>query len=145
MPDPRSTSHGGEGPRFNDYGRLFTNLRPLAVPDSVFLSLGAADGPMVDPESNVQPWNSQSPPDDGENNTTIPAGYTYLGQFIDHDLTLDFTSDPNRSNRVEELSNARTPAFDLDSVYGLGPEVHPHLYAANNSLSRASSGVCGLS
>lgn len=56
------------------------------------------------------------------------AGYTYLGQFIAHDITFDPT--PIRSGRValEKLSNARTPAPDLDSLYGGSPEVSPFLY-----------------
>lgn len=58
----------------------------------------------------------------------IPAGYTYFGQFIDHDVTLDATplgqaeADPNR------LHNFRTPRLDLDCVYGGGPAQSPYLY-----------------
>ncbi|MGF1472928.1 MAG: heme peroxidase family protein [Rubrobacteraceae bacterium] len=148
MPDPRVTSHGGDGPSVSyerlytldskqgDYLRLFPDLRPLAIPRSVLGRLGAPDGPMVDQDE--QPgWSGQPQPSD---NTAIPAGYTYLGQFIDHDLTLDFTSDPNRLNPIEELPNARTPAFDLDSVYGLGPEASPHLYERGDKLATADRG-----
>jgi hypothetical protein len=78
-------------------------------------------------------WQKESKTDEG-NNPSIPAGYTYLGQFIDHDLTLDFTSDPSRINKIADLPNARTPAFDLDNIYGLGPEVHPHLYGGSHNL-----------
>ncbi|WP_166395178.1 peroxidase family protein [Rubrobacter marinus] len=49
-------------------------------------------------------------------------------------MTLDFTSDPSRRNLIGELPNARTPTFDLDSVYGLGPEVHPYLYDKSDRL-----------
>lgn len=52
---------------------------------------------------------------------TLPAGFTYLGQFVDHDLTLDKSpltaGDPNGLPSV----SARSPALDLDSVYGGGP------------------------
>lgn len=152
MPDPRVTSHGGDGPRTSydalrpldpdqgDYLRLFPNLRPLAAPRSALRFLGASDGPMVDRDeggAEGSTWSGQ--PQTGDN-TAIPAGYTYLGQFIDHDLTLDFTSDPNRRNLVGALPNARTPAFDLDSVYGLGPEVHPHLYERDDKLAVADRG-----
>jgi Animal haem peroxidase len=52
----------------------------------------------------------------------IPAGFTYLGQFVDHDLTFDKT----RVRLVEhvspaELLQARSPSLDLDSLYGAGP------------------------
>ncbi|HEV7767448.1 MAG TPA: heme peroxidase family protein [Thermoanaerobaculia bacterium] len=59
----------------------------------------------------------------------IPAVYTYLGQFIDHDITLEETSGnlgnifkpatlkPAALADVRELRNARTATLDLDSVY----------------------------
>ncbi|MDQ5824055.1 MAG: heme peroxidase family protein [Chloroflexota bacterium] len=66
----------------------------------------------------------------GAGDSTIPAIYTYFGQFIDHDITLENTSgdledictDPNfRPLGVDdirrEIRNARNPVLDLDSVY----------------------------
>jgi hypothetical protein len=52
----------------------------------------------------------------------IPAGYTYLGQFIDHDLTFDKT-DVMFGEHVppSELLQGRSPSLDLDSLYGAGP------------------------
>lgn len=77
------------------------------------------------------------------NDTTIPAGYTYLGQFIDHDITLDPFSDINTAStpkEVEQLNNFRTPKLDLDSVYGNGPSVDPFLYV-NNTGDPQEDGV----
>jgi hypothetical protein len=52
----------------------------------------------------------------------IPAGFTYLGQFVDHDLTLDATAVALGTDvTVDELVDNRSPALDLDSVYGRGP------------------------
>jgi hypothetical protein len=52
----------------------------------------------------------------------IPAGFTYLGQFIDHDLTFDRTSVTlGDSVSATELLQARSPSLDLDSLYGAGP------------------------
>jgi hypothetical protein len=63
-----------------------------------------------------------SQPDSAE---PIPAGFTYLGQFVDHDLTLDNTARSLGENvTVTELVQGRSPALDLDSVYGRGPR-HP--------------------
>jgi hypothetical protein len=45
-------------------------------------------------------------------NHALPAGYTYFGQFVDHDVTFD-TSAPRAG---------RTPALDLDSVYRNAPK-----------------------
>ena len=52
----------------------------------------------------------------------IPAGYTYLGQFIDHDLTFDRTDVTLGSDVAPaDLLQGRSPALDLDSLYGAGP------------------------
>jgi len=61
-------------------------------------------------------------------NPRIPAGFTYLGQFIDHDITFDPMSTLNANVDVQSLVNFRSPRFDLDSVYGSGPVVQPYLY-----------------
>lgn len=68
-------------------------------------------------------------PDNRRQRKSSPlAGYTYLGQFIDHDLTLDLT--PLRSAQPDEtqVRNFRSPFLDLDHVYGGGPNLSPHLY-----------------
>ena len=56
----------------------------------------------------------------------IPSGFTYLGQFVDHDLTRDVTDRPFNTpvTTPDQLRQARSPALDLDSVYGGGPS-HP--------------------
>jgi hypothetical protein len=59
---------------------------------------------------------------------TIPAGFTYLGQFIDHDITFDPTPFGARSLPARRMVNHRTPRLDLDSLYGGGPDVQPYLY-----------------
>ena len=50
-----------------------------------------------------------------------PAGYTYFGQFVDHDITLDVSSTIDASVDANTINNMRTPARDLDSVYGVDP------------------------
>jgi Animal haem peroxidase len=53
---------------------------------------------------------------------SVPAGYTYVGQFVDHDLTFDKTSVAFGENvPPSELVQARSPSLDLDSLYGAGP------------------------
>jgi hypothetical protein len=52
----------------------------------------------------------------------IPAGFTYLGQFVDHDLTFDKTSVMlGQHVSPAQLLQARSPSLDLDSLYGAGP------------------------
>jgi hypothetical protein len=67
-------------------------------------------------------------------NSTIPAVYTYWGQFIDHDMTANTDRDLTTSDITKtpltpvaphdvskKLRNLRRPTFDLDTVYGDGP------------------------
>lgn len=56
------------------------------------------------------------------------AGYTYLGQFIDHDLTLDITPLESVTPDLASTTNFRTPFLDLDQLYGGGPSVSRFLY-----------------
>ena len=52
------------------------------------------------------------------NNPTHTAGTTFMGQFLDHDITFDTTSRLGTDGPATETPNSRTPAYDLDSVYG---------------------------
>ena len=69
-------------------------------------------------------------------NPKIPAGFTYLGQFIDHDLTFDTASSLDRQNDPDALVNFRTPRFDLDSMYGRGPADDPYLYSKDSDRQK---------
>jgi hypothetical protein len=120
-------SHGSELPRGLDtvprshfvegrFGRLFRLLPPFEPPDALLIGLGAADGPMVETSAS------------GQDNPTIPAGFTYLGQFVDHDVTFDPTSSFGRRHDPDGLQNFRTPRFDLDCLYLAGPKASPYLY-----------------
>jgi len=98
------------------FGRMFPGLPPLNVADGPLQDLAAA---MVDNDALT-----------GDNGN-IPAGFTYLGQFIDHDITLDLTSLGEKARDPQATENFRTPSLDLDSVYGRGPDGSPHLYVRN--------------
>jgi hypothetical protein len=75
---------------------------------------------------------------DPEENLWVPAGYTYLGQFIDHDLTFDSTSTLNPADTAaggtRTPTNLRTPRFDLDCVYGDGPAAQPFMYDDDGAM-----------
>jgi len=58
------------------------------------------------------------------------AGMTFLGQFVDHDVTLDASSAIGTVADPRSIRNIRTPNLDLDCVYGDGPEASPHLYTS---------------
>ncbi|MGR3794741.1 peroxidase family protein [Vannielia sp. SX4] len=63
-----------------------------------------------------------------EFSSAIPAGYTYFGQFVDHDITFDPTPLGVEITDPEGLDNFRTPRLDLDCVYGSGPHDQPYMY-----------------
>ncbi len=130
---PRSTFYD-----MGRFGRLFPALPPFSadVPliRDALSELGAAGGPMdaqddlSDPVTLItDPAKSAHNP----NNPTLTAGFTFLGQFLDHDMTFDPTSSLARAQDPESIRNFRIPALDLDSVYGGGPGVSPHLYDQN--------------
>lgn len=81
----------------------------------------------------------QDPPKDGPDaeESGIPALYTYLGQFVDHDLTFDPASSLQQQNDLDGLVDYRTPKFDLDNVYGRGPDDQPYLYDFSKGSNRA--------
>jgi hypothetical protein len=87
--------------------------------------MGQLGGLMGDPSREPNP-TSQDPAVAGVSN--IPAGYTYFGQFVDHDITLDVSSSLDADTDANTVNNMRTPALDLDSVYGRGPSLDPFLY-----------------
>jgi hypothetical protein len=78
---------------------------------------------------------------DGEDiqNECIPAGYTYFGQFLSHDISFDPTSVGERQNDPESIWNYRSPAIDLDSIYGGGPLLSPFLYKADRASFQLQS------
>ena len=67
-----------------------------------------------------------------QNNPNHTAGTTFLGQFIDHDMTFDSTSQLAVPTNPETSPNNRTPALDLDSLYGGGRTVNPELYSTSD-------------
>ncbi len=114
--------------RFTDAEGRRHVMRPLNASIENLRSLGAINGPMHEKG------------DAESRDSNLPAGYVFLGQFIDHDITFDTVSTLDERIDEQETENARTPTLDLDSVYGGGPERTPHLYnlpylAYGNSLA----------
>jgi hypothetical protein len=97
------------------FGRMFPQLPALFVADDAIKALADA-------------MKETNPQDPKLSNPDLPAGFTYLGQFIDHDITFDTTPMPERAVDPLQVHNFRTPALDLDSVYGAGPVAQPYLY-----------------
>ncbi len=142
-PPPGCPMHGGrnEGtaPSSATFGRMFPELPPFAEDTpalrAALLAIGAAGG-MLDAKDDLfgphggpallitDPALSLV----NRNNPFDTAGVTFVGQFIDHDLTFDATSTLGVRTDPTTSPNGRTPRFDLDSVYGAGPIIQSELY-----------------
>jgi hypothetical protein len=57
-----------------------------------------------------------NPRDAAFDNASIPSGYTYFGQFVDHDITYDPTPVPAQLVDPLAPTNFRPPRLDLDTV-----------------------------
>src|SRR4029077_3811203 len=122
--------------REDRFGRIFPQLPPFAESspelEAALLDIGKPGG-ILDAKDNlsagpvaliVDPALNVNNP----NNDTHTAGTTFMGQFMDHDITFDLASRLGIPTRPERSPNARDPAFDLDSVYGGGPIADAELY-----------------
>ncbi|GAA5200535.1 heme peroxidase family protein [Microbacterium jejuense] len=118
------------------FGRMFGNLPPFAAdtPEvrAALLDIGKPQGIMdAGDKLSAGPVKLITDPElskKNRNSTTHVAGDTFLGQFIDHDITFDPTSSLERQVDPELIQNFRTPGLGLDNVYGSGPNVSPYLY-----------------
>jgi len=102
------------------FGRMFPlggKVTPAPFSDAALAKLGAQMSTSIDELK-----------DEKAHASGIPALYTYFGQFVAHDLTFDpNTSLEKRRDKTAQV-DYRTPAFDLDNVYGRGPEGQPYMY-----------------
>jgi heme peroxidase len=123
------------------FGRMFPE-DPSQPEDSKLEALAAA---MKDEAANpvsVDRDGGELKVDRGDN-PRVPAGFTYLGQFIDHDITLDLTALGPRQEDPNATRNFRTPRLDLDALYGLGPDGSPYLYERRRAALNAPLGPPG--
>jgi hypothetical protein len=111
-PDPMVQSDNPKAPATRDLPRAvappfrFTRVGPKGNPLNTTITKKLARAMVVG----------------GGGTGTIPAGYTYLGQFVDHDLTMDRTDVMLGTDVAPiDLLQGRSPRLDLDSLYGAGP------------------------
>lgn len=99
--------------------RIFDGLPPFAEAsdalNATLAEVGAAGGIM----------DAGNP---GTDNLFLGAGHTFLGQFLDHDLTSDAESTLGVPAAIERSVNTRSARLDLDSVYAGGPTISPALF-----------------
>ncbi|MBU6186526.1 MAG: peroxidase family protein [Synechococcales bacterium] len=133
------------------YERLFPRLRGASFNEEDIARLAIGDGfnltgmtsepevikdkkskqPKRDAQGNLLISATEEDKQDEEENFGVPSGYTYFGQFIDHDLTLNPEETFGGKRLTYKIVNLRTPRFDLDSIYGGGPSGQPYLYESD--------------
>lgn len=106
------------------FGLMFKRLPAFAPPDDLLTALGSS---MVEEQPPAVP-------DEAHLNTSprLFAGFTFFGQFIDHDITFDNTPLAQQASDPDARINFRSPRYDLDSMYGQGPATAPELYDPND-------------
>ncbi|HKQ35991.1 MAG TPA: heme peroxidase family protein [Nitrospiraceae bacterium] len=120
----------------NSFTRMFPDLPPYTSPTDTARDqakkLGEKGGPIDALDNLTDPIQSIVNPavfsPNNPDNPSMTAGVTFFGQFLDHDITLDPRSALLERSNPAKTINFRTAAFDLDSVYGEGPEGSPELY-----------------
>jgi len=125
--------HGGQGSQDSSFSRLLEkdhDYKPLSLsdPDKVIGIIAHA--------IDQGPDGANDLPDEQEN-PFVPAGYTYFGQFVDHDLTFDTRSTLQtiESGLSSFPNDERTPRLDMDCLYGLGPSSAPFMYDEDGRLA----------
>jgi Animal haem peroxidase len=121
-----------------DFDFLFPELQ--AAPDNLLPEAQATRDNLVLLGMTMLDATGNDPAGDSQ----IPAAYTYFGQFVDHDITLETTSadlptliSPGLTplplaDIQDNIGNIRNATLDLDSVYGLpAPRVGPKMEIGN--------------
>jgi hypothetical protein len=115
------------------FGYIFKNQPPHAASEDLLSALGQTmeERPVIgtnltDPETGEPVLKSDGTPvvatkdhNDalGENpSPVLTSGFTFVGQFIDHDITFDTTTLSEQQSDPNATTNFRTPRYDLDAT-----------------------------
>jgi hypothetical protein len=108
------------------FGYMFKNQPPLAASDTLLKQLGLSmeEQPVIAgtvTKDDNDRFNENP-------NPLLTSGFTFVGQFVDHDITFDTTPLDQQQADPNATTNFRTPRYDLDAIYGLGPDQNSQLY-----------------
>ena len=144
---------GGRGGRGADgpdrFSRMFDDVPAFQEVDdelTVMLATLGAPGGILDAndpleEGPIRLITELELSANNQNNTAQTAGSTFIGQFLDHDVTRDSGSTLGRPTSLRRSTNLRSAQLDLDSVYGGGPGDSPDLYESDDPfMFRVESG-----
>lgn len=123
-----------KGTRNEAHDPFETTLERMMAPKQLFCRL-FDKGPQPDADALIALGLEMETELDGDAkpDSSIAAGFTYLGQFIDHDITFDTTPLMAAGTADPMFAEGRTPALDLDSVYRGGPDISPELYDSDGA------------
>src|SRR5829696_6887256 len=126
------------------FGFMFKSQPPHPAGDTLLGNLGATmeekpiiGKPLTDPltgepvmKDGVQVIANKDHNDSlGENpNPALTSGFTFVGQFVDHDITFNTTPLSEQQSDPLATTNFRTPRYDRDAIYGQGPNANPQFY-----------------
>ena len=115
--------HDAEAPPTSTgaYRRMFPELPPLPSDEAFLHTLGTSCG-----------TEASSVGANGKDDASGAAGWTFLGQFIAHDVTADRSALVDRAD-TEALKNVRRQKLNLEFLYGAGPTGDPYLYDVHDS------------
>ena len=112
------------------FGFMFKSQPPHPASDLLLDRLGATmeEQPVVGGAvtNNHNDATNENP------NPKLTSGFTFVGQFVDHDITFDTTSLSDQQSDPDATTNFRTPRYDLDAIYGRGPNLDPQFYNPND-------------
>ena len=106
------------------FGTMFPQLSAFHYSDRAAADLAAT-------MQNPVPDAAGTDRGTADDSATLPSEYTYLGQFIDHNLDFDETAQPTANVDASSVTNFESFRFDLNNVFGGGPTVDPQLYAGD--------------
>jgi hypothetical protein len=115
------------------FGFMFKNQPPHAASDALLDRLGAT----MEEQPTGDTTETQKDANDSFNENPSPfltSGMTFVGQFVDHDITFDTTLLSEQQSDPYATTNFRTPRYDLDAIYGRGPgpDQDPQFYNPND-------------
>ena len=115
------------------FGFMFKSQPPHPASDTLLDRLGATmeEQPPANPSSSSAAKDANDALNENPN-AKLTSGFTFVGQFVDHDITFDTTLLSDQQSDPYATTNFRTPRYDLDSIYGQGPNLNPQFYDPND-------------
>jgi hypothetical protein len=114
-------------PNTGKYTRMFAHL-PAYVPAAEPLFEIGRPGGIMDENPPRPTFVTEAPDVPDEDRSDIPAGFTYFGQFLDHNVTFQASPNFDLGQSPQNTANSRPGRIGLEQVYGFGPDLQGFLF-----------------